>query len=167
MSHCPACGNETVPVVINASPFLIIEELPELVLPDQKKTQFADEWTPRGMLHNELQKVGMSIHQFDIVSAFPHTVPENGKPDENCWKAGLDYAIGFIPKYKGVLILGRNLCKEFTGYELDKVMGLSDVESKYIPDGDIPRYFLQPVRYFYSVGSAEFAIGLQRFAERV
>jgi hypothetical protein len=167
--YCPACADEVVPPSNNGN-FLLIEEFPELCLPERAMSQWErkkDEWTPRKILQNELQKVGMTIHQFTIMSAFPHKVPDNGQPNEDCYNAGLEYALSCIPQYQGVVVMGTNLCRSFTGYELKQVLGLSDVVSQYIPDGDMPRVFLHNMKTIYATGAGEFHIGLERFASQL
>lgn len=164
--YCPACGDPIVQPDIQGRSFLIIEELAELVYPEKMKSKYDNDFTVREILKIELQKVGLMLQQFDIVQVYPHVVPENGMPNENCFDAGLDYATDLLVKYKGVIVLGGNLCKIFTGYEINKVQGLTDVESKYIPSG-MPRMFLNKMQSFYAVGNGEFELGFKRFAEQV
>lgn len=168
--YCPACGEE---VVMSSGSqdcdYLIVEEFPELCLPTPamvSKWQ-KEEWTPKKILSSELAKVDMVIQQFRIVSAYPHLPPANGQPLENCYNFGLEQVMGECFGKKGVIVLGGNLCKTFTGYELKQVQGLSNVPSQYLPDGDIPRVFLPTIRSIYSTGAGEFSLGLQRFVQQL
>ena len=169
-SYCPSCGDEVcLPLNSQECEFIIIEEFPELVLPAPAfQSKYArDEWTPKKILGRELAKVGMVWQQFRIVSVYPHLPPDNGMPNENCYNLGLDWAVNEISSKKGVIVLGGNLCKYFTGYELKQVQGLSSVNSQYIPDGDIPRVFLPTLRSIFVSGAGEFGIGLSRFVEQL
>ena len=169
-SYCSVCAEEVVdPVGDVQNDYLIIEEFPYVIIPPapQVLKWKKDEWTPRKIVANELTKVGMVIQQFHIVSVFPHRIPDNGMPNENCYQVGLENVVTKISKYKGVIVLGTNLCKEFTGYDLKSVCGLSGVDSKYIPDGDVPRVFLPSINSIFSTGSGEFGIGLRRFAKQL
>lgn len=163
---CPSCGNEVIPNVGSQDcDYLIIEEFPELILPTPamvSKYQH-DEWTPKKILINELSKVNMVVQQFRIVSVYPHECMD-GMPTENCYNWGMEQAIGECVGKKGIVVMGTNLCKFFTGYELKQVQGLSGVPSQYLPDNDIPRVFLPTLRSIYSTGAGEMHIGLQRFA---
>lgn len=169
-NYCPACGNEVVPNLNSPDcDFLLIEEFPELILPAPamvSKYQ-KDEFTPKKILVSELAKVGMVLQQFHVVSVYPHLPPEDGMPLENCYNWGLEQAIAGAYGKKGVIVLGGNLCKTFTEYELKPVQGLSGVHSQYLPDEDVARVFLPTIRTVYSVGAGEIAIGLQRFAQQV
>lgn len=172
MIYCPACAEEVInPAGSTDCDFIIVEEFPELCLPTPamgyNNAWKREEWTPKKILANELTKIGMVPQQFRIVSVFPHLPPANGMPDENCYNAGLSQAVNEINGKRGVIVLGSNLCKEFTCYDLKKVQGLSGVESQYIPDGDVPRVFLSSVRTIYSVGAGKFRLGLQRFANQL
>jgi len=170
MQYCPACANEVVPNSGHPqSDYLLIEEFPELVYPPAPANgwQKREDWTPSKIVANELAKVGMLPQQFHIITVYPHHVPSDGQPSENCYSVGLEQAISIIGQYKGVIVLGANLCKTFTGYPIDQVQGLSDVPSQYIPDGDIVRMFLPNIRSIYATGAGEFSIGLKRFADKV
>jgi hypothetical protein len=72
-----------------------------------------------------------------------------------------------IQNKKGVIILGGNLCKYMTGYDLKQVQGLSSVESQYLPDSDVPRVFLPTIRTLYSTGGGEFTLGIQRWVSQL
>lgn len=173
---CPVCANDIIsPVGSSECEYLIIEEFPELTLPTPGMSTVSkwkkDEWTPKKIMDNELQKVGMSIRQFRIVSVYMH---DDGSvtPNGQCYDFGLEYAVSECYGRKGVIILGHNLCKAFTGYELKQVQGLSEVKSLYISDRirggfDAPRVFLPTIRSIYSVGAGEFGLGLQRFANQL
>jgi hypothetical protein len=169
-NYCPACAEEVVPNSGSQEcDYAIVEEFPELVLPTLSMRYTSglfskDEWTPKKMLGNELAKVGMVIQQFRIISVYPHLPPDSGIPIENCYESGFARMVEEIQTKKGVIILGGNLCKKFTGWELKQVQGLSGVESQYLPDGDIPRVFLSTIRTLYSSGAGEFTLGLKRWA---
>ena len=171
MQYCPVCGEEVInPVGSNDCDYLIIEEFSELVLPPPAITSRwqKNDWTPRKILVNELAKVGMVLQQFRIVSVYPHLTPESGQPNEDCYATGLSFAMDEIHNKLGIIILGTNLCKEFTGYELKQVCGLSNVPYLLGHDtGDMPRVFLPTIRSIYSTGSGEFRIGLQRFVKQL
>jgi hypothetical protein len=170
--YCPACMEE---VVLNTGSeeceYAIVEEFPELVLPtpSMQSKWSKDEFTPKKILINELAKVGMVIQQFRIITVYPHLPPESGIPIENCYDSGFGRMLSEIQNKKGVIILGGNLCKKFTGWELKHVQGLSEVHSDYLPDIDrnIPRVFLSTIRTLYSVGSGEMSLGLKRFAKQL
>jgi hypothetical protein len=168
-SYCPSCLEE---VVLNTGSeeceYAIVEEFPELVLPTpsmQSKWQ-KDEFTPKKILINELAKVGMVIQQFRIITVYPHLPPESGIPIENCYDSGFGRMLSEIQTKKGVIILGGNLCKKFTGYELKQVQGLSGVETTYLPP-EIPVVFLSTIRTLYSVGGGEFTLGLKRWSSQL
>jgi hypothetical protein len=169
--YCPACAEE---VVLNTGSeeceYAIVEEFPELVLPTpsmQSKWQ-KDEWTPKKILMSELAKVGMVIQQFRIISVYPHLPPESGIPIENCYDSGFGRMLSEIQTKKGVIILGGNLCKKFTGWELKHVQGLSSVDFLLGYDvGDMPRVFLSTIRTLYSVGGGEFTLGLKRWLSQL
>ena len=164
--YCPSCVEEVVPNSGSEEcDYAIVEEFPELVLPTPAMLSkwSKDEWTPKKMLGNELAKVGMVIQQFRIITVYPHLPPETGQPNENCYDAGFGRMLEEIQTKKGVIILGGNLCKSMTGYDLKQVQGLSSVESQYLPDGDIPRVFLPTIRTLYSQGAGEFTLGLKRW----
>jgi len=175
--NCPACGNPVVQGSGNLNcDFLIIEEFPELCLPEPPKTGWMksrEDWTSRKILIAELAKVGMVIQQFRIVSVYPHTVDADKKKrvlDPNCQQFGLEQVVSEILDRKGVIIFGKELCKEFTGYTLKQVQGLSGVNSQYIPDGDVPRFFAEPLRTILNPknpGVGEFRIGLERFVSQL
>jgi hypothetical protein len=170
--YCPSCLEE---VVLNTGSeeceYAIVEEFPESVLPTPSmQSKWAkDEWTPKKILMNELDKIGMVIQQFRIITVYPHLPPESGIPIENCYDSGFGRMLSEIQNKKGVIILGGNLCKKFTGYELKQVQGLSEVHSDYLPDigRNIPRVFLSTVRTLYSVGCGEFTLGLQRWVSQL
>jgi len=167
--YCPACGEEAIlPTGSNDCDYLIIEEFPELVIPTPAvgSRWQKDEWTPKKILVNELVKVGMVWQQFRIVSVYPHLPPSDGQPLENCYNFGMEQSISECAEKKGVIVLGGNLCKYFTGYELKQVQGLSGVNSKYIPSDEI-RMFLPTIRSIYSTGAGEVGIGLSRFAKQL
>lgn len=167
---CPACGEQVVNSLNSDDcDFLLIEEFPELVLPAPSMTSRwqKDEWTTKKILVNELAKVGMVLAQFQVISVFPHH-DDNPCPPDNCYQFGLEQTRNAMENKKGVIILGGNLCKEMTGYELKQVQGLSGVDFLLGYDaGDMPRVFLPTLRTIYSTGAGEFAIGLQRFAKMV
>jgi hypothetical protein len=176
-NYCPSCGDEVVPSLHSEScDYLIIEEFPELVLPAPAmmgKWQ-KDEFTPKKILVNELDKIGMVLQQFHVISVYPHLPPQDGIPNENCYTFGLEQATSLINLKKGIIILGGNLCKTFTGYDLKQVQGLSGVPSNYLSirlNGGFLGYgelmFLPTLRAIYSTGAGEFSIGLQRFAKSV
>jgi len=166
--YCPACGDEVVePIGAPDCDFLIVEEFPELILPEPAMTwKKKEEWTVKKILASELAKVGMIPAQFRIVSSYPHLPPANGQPNENCWDVGLGWAVDEIPSKSGIIILGGNLCRTFTGYELKQVHGLSEVESEYIPN-DIPRVFMDNIRTIYSKNSGEISLALRRFVSQL
>lgn len=170
--YCPVCLEEVVPNSGSEEcDYAIIEEFPELVLPtpSMQSKYHKDEWTPKKILMNELDKIGMVIQQFRVISVYPHLPPENGTPIENCYDSGFGRMLSEIQNKKGVIILGGNLCKSMTGYDLKQVQGLSGVESQYLPDGDtylpneMARVFLPTIRTLYSTGGGEFTLGLQRW----
>lgn len=166
---CPACGEEVVPTF--GSPecdYLLIEEFPELVLPTPSMVSKyqREEWTPKRILGNELTKIGMVIQQFRVVSVYPHLPPVDGQPLENCYNFGFEQILSEVNGKRGIIILGGNLCKSFTKYELKQVQGLSGVVSEFIPN-DVPRVFLSSVRSIYASGAGEFAVGLQRFVSQI
>ena len=169
--YCPSCGDEVVLSSGNPScDYLIIEEFPELILPApsmsyQNRYQ-KEEWTPKKILANELAKVGMNVQQFYMLSVYPHS-DNSPTPNETCYDWGIEQVIERIPEYRGIIILGGNLCKFFTDYELKQVQGLSSVSSQYLPDGDIPRVFLPTLRSIYSTGAGEFRLGLERFVSQL
>lgn len=164
---CPVCLEEAyVPVGAPDCEYLIIEEFPELVIPTGNLNTWKDEWTPKKILVNELSKAGLNPLQFIVASVYPHY--PDGEPNERCYNFGLEYVTTeFIPRMKGVIVLGGNLCKTFTGYELKQVQGLSGVPSALIPDGDVPRVFLPTIRSMYSTTFGEFSLGMKRFAEQL
>lgn len=166
---CPACAEEVInPAGSTDCDYIIIEEFPELCFPTPAMlSRFSrDEWTPKKILSNELAKIGMVPQQFRIVPAYPH--PSSGEQDENCYKFGLSCVGHEMENKKGIIILGSNLCKEMSGYDLKKVQGLSGVDFLLGYDvGDMPRVFLSSVRTIYSVGAGEFRLGLQRFANQI
>jgi hypothetical protein len=169
-NYCPACAEEVVPNSGSQEcDYAIVEEFPELVLPTPAMlSKFQrDEWTPKKILGNELAKVGMVIQQFRIISVYPHLPPDSGIPIENCYESGFARMVEEIQTKKGVIILGGNLCKKFTGWELKQVQGLSGVDSQYLPDGDIPRVFLSTMRTLYSSGAGEVTLGLKRWASQL
>jgi hypothetical protein len=174
-SYCPSCGEEVVPSLNSTEcDYLIIEEFPELVLPAPAMMSkwHKDEWSTKKILVNELDKVGMVLQQFHVVSVYPHLPPDNGMPNDNCYAFGLEQATNIGICKKGVIVLGGNLCKTFTRYEIKQVQGLSDVPSTYLSDRiqggfNCPRVFLPTLRTIYSTGAGEFSIGLQRFAQSI
>jgi hypothetical protein len=168
--YCPACAEE---VVLNTGSeecdYAIVEEFPELVLPTPSmQSKWAkDEWTPKKILMNELAKIGMVIQQFRVITVYPHLPPESGIPIENCYDSGFGRMLEEVQAKKGVIILGGNLCKKFTGWELKQVQGLSRVDNQYLPDSDIPRVFLSTIRTLYSVGCGEFNLGITRWSSQL
>jgi hypothetical protein len=170
-NYCPACAEEVVPNSGSQEcEYAIVEEFPELVLPTLSMRYTSglfskDEWTPKKMLGNELAKVGMVIQQFRIISVYPHLPPDSGIPIENCYKSGFNRMLNELEGKKGVIILGGNLCKAFTGHDLKQVQGLSKVDFLMGCDvGDMPRVFLSTIRTLYSGGAGEFTLGLKRWA---
>jgi hypothetical protein len=165
--YCPACGDEVVPNSGSEEcDFAIIEELPELVLPTpaMQSKWSKDEWTPKKILSNELDKIGMVIQQFRVIAVYPHTLSQAEVPVDSCYESGFSRMLEEIQRKRGVIILGARLCKEFTGHELKQVQGLSRVESQYLPDANVPRMFLPSIKTIYSTGAGEFRIGLRRFS---
>ena len=166
--YCPVCAEEAVsPLGSTDNDYLIIEEFPYAMLTPKRTSFNRNEIFPQSILQLELDKVGMLLGKFRFVSVFPHFSHENGDPNANCYASGLARAVDEINGKKGVIILGANLCKEFTGYELKKVCGLSYVDTKYMPDGDVPRVFLPSIDTIYSTGAGEFGLGLMRFAKQI
>lgn len=168
--YCPSCIEEVVPNSGSEEcDYAIVEEFPELVLPTPSmQSKFhRDEWTPKKILMNELDKIGMVIQQFRVISVYPHLPPESGIPIENCYDSGFGRMLSEIQNKKGVIILGGNLCKYMTGYDLKQVQGLSSVESQYLPDSDVPRVFLPTIRTLYSTGGGEFTLGIQRWVSQL
>lgn len=170
--YCPSCGEEVVEGLGNpTNDFLIIEELPDLCLPERPKSQFMrqkDEWTSKKVLNAELGKIGMDIRQFRIVSVYPHLPPESGIPVENCYNFGLGQVRLEMEGKQGIIIIGGNLCKEMSGFELKQVQGLTGVDFLLGYDaGDMPRAFLPNIRSIYTQGAGEFRIGLNRFAKMI
>ena len=167
-NYCPACGDEVhLPVNSQECEFLIIEEFPELILPTPAiQSKWAkDEWTPKKILISELAKVGMVWQQFRIVSVYSHLPPDSGMPNENCYNLGFDWAMNEVPSKKGIIVLGGNLCKTLTGYELKQVQGLSNVTWHLVSEQ--PRVFLPTLRSIYVSGVGEFGLGLRRFVEQI
>ena len=164
--YCPACGDEVIPNSGSEEcDYAIVEEFPELIIPTPamlSKYQ-REEWSVKKILMNELDKIGMVIQQFRIISVYPHLPPETGQPNENCYDAGFGRMLEEIQTKKGIIILGGNLCKSMTGYDLKQVQGLSGVESQYLPDTDVPRVFLPTIRTLFSTGSGEMRLGLKRW----
>ena len=168
-NYCPSCAEEVIPNSGSQEcDYAIVEEFPELVLPTPamlSKYQ-RDEWTPKKILMNELDKIGMVIQQFRIITVYPHLPPENGAPNANCYQSGLIRAEEAMTGKKGVIVLGVNLCKLLTNYELKQVQGLSNVELR----DDCKPYpvptmmFLPAIRTLYSSGAGEFTLGLKRWA---
>ena len=167
--YCPSCVEEVVPNSGSEEcDYAIVEEFPELVLPTPAMLSkwSKDEWTPKKILMNELDKIGMVIQQFRIITVYPHLPPETGQPNENCYDAGFGRMLEEIQTKKGVIILGGNLCKSMTGYDLKQVQGLSRVDFLMGCDvGDMPRVFLPTIRTLYSSGAGEFTLGLRRWAQ--
>ena len=165
-NYCPACAEEVVPNSGSEEcDYAIVEEFPELVLPAPSMlSRFQkDEWSPKKMMVNELAKVGMVIQQFRIITVYPHLPPESGQPIENCYESGFARMLGEIQTKKGIIVLGGNLCKKMTGYELKQVQGLSGVHAVY----DIPAtVYLPTIRTLYST-SGEFTLGLKRFVSNL
>lgn len=164
---CPVCAEEVIP---NSGSqecnYAIVEEFPELVLPTPAMLSkwSKDEWTPKKIMMNELDKVDMVIQQFRVITVYPHLPPESGMPDANCYESGFARMVEEVYGKKGVIILGGNLCKRFTGYELKQVQGLSGVHAVY----DIPATFYLPtIRTLYSSGAGEFTLGLKRFVSQL
>lgn len=170
--YCPVCTEEVTNSSGNSDcDYLIIEEFPELVLPPPSANGWQrqkEEWTPRKILVNELAKIGLVIQQFYILSAFPHHQPNNGTPNEQCYDLGLEQVRSAMEGRRGIIILGGNLCKQMTGYELKQVQGLSGVDFLLGWDaGDMPRVFLPTIRSIFSTGAGEFGLGLKRFANQI
>ena len=168
-NYCPSCAEEVVPNSGSLEcEYAIVEEFPELVLPTPSmQSKWAkDEWTPKKMLMNELDKVGMVIQQFRVITVYPHLPPESGIPIENCYDSGFGRMLSEIQNKRGVIILGGNLCKKFTGWELKHVQGLSGLQSTYLPI-EIPIVCLPTIRTLYSTGSGEFTLGLKRFVSNL
>lgn len=165
--YCPSCLEEVIPNSGSEEcEYAIVEEFPELCLPTPSmQSKWAkDEWSVKKILMNELDKVGMVIQQFRVISVYPHLPPESGIPIENCYDSGFGRMLNELENKKGVIILGGNLCKTFTGYDLKQVQGLSGVDFLMGNDvGDMPRVFLPTIRTLYSTGAGEFSLGLRRF----
>jgi hypothetical protein len=104
--YCPSCLEE---VVLNTGSeeceYAIVEEFPESVLPTPSmQSKWAkDEWTPKKILMNELDKIGMVIQQFRIITVYPHLPPESGIPIENCYDSGFGRMLSEIQNKKGVI----------------------------------------------------------------
>ena len=169
--YCPACGEEVIPPLHSPDcEYLIIEEFPEIILPTPamvSKWQ-KDEWTPKKILVNELAKIHMVLQQFHVVSVYPHLPPEDGMPLDNCYAFGMEQVRLQMENRKGIIILGGNLCKGMSGYELKQVQGLSGVDFLFDSDvGNIPRVFLPNIRTIYATGAGEVSLGLKRFANQI
>ena len=166
---CPVCMEEAVSYTGDSlCDYLIIEEFPELNVKVSGSSWKKDEWTHKKIMNNELNKVDMTINQFRIVSAYPHLPPASGIPNEKCYDFGLSLLPDEMISKLGVIVLGSNLCKEFTGYDLKQVQGLSNVDFLLGYDvGDMPRVVLPSIRSLYSTGNGEFSLGLSRFAKQL
>jgi hypothetical protein len=174
--YCPACAEEVVPNMGSAEcDFIVVEEFPDMILPEPAIQGWMKnrrpEWTPRKILENELGKLGMVIQQFRIISVFPHLPPADGMPNENCYQAGLERARNEMEGKQGIIVLGDNLCKEMTRYNLKGVHGLTGVDFLLGWDaGDQPRMFIDHPRKVLlpkHPGIGEIRIGLERFARLI
>jgi len=170
-NYCPACAEEVIESLNSQDcEYLIIEEFPEIILPTPAMVSkyHKDEWTPKKILVNELAKIHMVLQQFHVVSVYPHLPPEDGMPLDNCYAFGLGQVRLQMENRKGIIILGGNLCKEMSGYELKQVQGLSGVDFLLGYDaGDMPRVFLPNIRTIYATGAGEVSLGLKRFADSI
>ena len=170
-NYCPACAEEVVENLNSQDcEYLIIEEFPEIILPTPAMVSkyHKDEWTPKKILVNELAKIHMVLQQFHVVSVYPHLPPEDGMPLDNCYAFGLEQVIKLCEERKGLIILGGNLCKALTVYELKQVQGLSGVPIQLLLGiWDAPRVFLPNIRTIYATGAGEFSLGLKRFAQSI
>jgi hypothetical protein len=167
--YCPSCGEEVVESLNSQDcEYLVIEEFPEIVLPTPAMVSkyHKDEWTPKKILVNELAKIHMVLQQFHVVSVYPHLPPEDGIPLDNCYAFGLEQARLQMENRKGIIILGGNLCKGMSGYELKQVQGLSGVDFLYDVE-DVPKVFLPNIRTIYATGAGEFSLGLKRFSTQI
>lgn len=161
--RCPACGNEVVSAMGRAdSDFLAIEEYPHMIFNPPLQ---GNDIPPSKIFRKELAKAGFNIHQFRIISVYPHLLGEN-EMDERCWSAGMNVLVsGELPPYKGILVFGNALCSELSAYKLDEVMGLTGISHRLTTDA--PVMFLPSIKTVYSQGAGELQLGLKRFAKLV
>jgi hypothetical protein len=160
MKYCAACAEPVVPSFGDiSSDYLIVEEYPYSVY---QRNALSNEVHPRDILERELSRAGLELHDFYLMSAYPH--PKTDKVDENCYKAGMDAISDAIAGKKGILILGEALCTELSGYSLKQVCGVSNVGMNGIP-GNV--MYLPSIAAIFAKGRGEFALGLKRFANMI
>lgn len=152
--HCPSCGDRAVSPV-GHSDYLIIGTSPERIdmmsgKPFSTSPKFM---TAGGVLKKELQRVGLSLHEFRVMNLWMHEPNKN----ENCFQAGYEQVLEEAKGKQAVLLVGADVVSTFTEFKVSDVNGLR-VESPFLSCPNIMACVSPALALHRGFGEVRFAI---------
>lgn len=137
MSLCPACNEEGIaPRGRKDARYLLVFNKPYPVLSGVQSKYKKEQLSGLDVLRKELQKVGLDLSEFRIVSLWLHEPSKN----LDCYKIGRDIVLDEAKGKQAVILVGAEPVDEFCGLSASDVYGLQ-VES---PTFSAPVVFVIP-----------------------
>ena len=156
---CPVCGTERCvpPAGRKDSPVLLVAEFPgdEEVLDGQPFTGRTGT-----IFKQQLGQLGWSLSNFRMMNLWQHPPNKN----EKCLKHGIQTVIKEAQGKKGILLIGSDVAKAFTQYNVSEICGIP-VESDYF-SAEVIMAMVNPAIVFHGV-LGELQLGLEKFLKRI